>query len=249
MKIFLTLLLFVTFSTLHAKEVEVAFSRTTPPFVLVGGGGISYDIIKESLAYKNHSVKPVYVNIARGVEMFRNGAVDANSLLQDDGSVEGFYSDFFITYQNCVFTLKNSKVEIKNIEDIKNYHTIGFQNATEYLGSDFGKVAKSADAKYSELADQKKQVLMLFKNRTQAIVMDRQIFRYYRAMLESEGQIKDDKEVVENCLFEPSRYQVIFKDKEIRDDFNEGLKIIRKSGKYDKIIERYETLMFSEKHK
>ena len=236
----LLLSLFILFfAFVEAKEVSVVFSRTTPPFVFDTGGGIGYDIVQESLSYKNHTIKPVYVNISRGVEMFKNGLVDANALLQEETDVEAFYSDIFIQYQNCVFTLKSSNIDIQKIEDITNYHTIGFQNAHLYLGKEFEAITKMAKEKYTELADQKKQVHMFYKNHTQAVVMDIQIFKYYTAMLESENKIEPNILFEEKCLFAPTKYQVAFKEALIRDDFNEGLKQIIKNGTYDKIFERY----------
>jgi len=238
-KVVLCLCLVFGYLSLNAKEIEVVFSRTTPPFVFESGDGINVDITREALKYKNHTLKPVFVNIARGVEMFKTGLVDANALLQERSDVKGFYSDIFTKYQNCFFTLKSSNITIEKMEDIKNYHTIGFQNANIYLGERFGTVAKSAGEKYTELADQKKQVLMFYKGHTQGVVMDKSIFRYYTEMLISEKKIEPSIEVVENCLFEPTEYQIAFKEKEIRDDFNDGLKYIRGNGIYDEIYERY----------
>jgi polar amino acid transport system substrate-binding protein len=236
---FLLIIFLVTVSFLEAKELKVVFSRTTPPYVFDTGGGINFDIVKESLEYKNHTIEPVYVNIARGVEMFKSNLVDANTLLQETTDVKGHYSDFFIEYQNCVFTLEDSNIHLETLDDIKNYHTIGFQNAYLYLGVEFEKITQMAKENYTELADQKKQVHMFYKNRTQAVVLDKNIFQYYSAMLKSEGKITNTQKVVEQCFFNPTKYQVAFKSQTIRDDFNEGLKHIMKNGRYDAIIQKY----------
>jgi polar amino acid transport system substrate-binding protein len=40
-------------------------------------------------------------------------------------------------------------------------------------------------------------------------------------------------------VFAPTRYKVGFKSKSIKNDFNEGLAALRKSGRYDEIILKY----------
>jgi len=94
------------------------FSRTTPPFVFKDDSGITVDIFKEALRRRGHTVKPIFVNIARGVEMFKEGIVDANSLVQEDMGMDAFYSKDFIEYKNIVISRKNSNIEINSIKDI-----------------------------------------------------------------------------------------------------------------------------------
>jgi len=45
--------------------------------------------------------------------------------------------------------------------------------------------------------------------------------------------------VVYHSLFPKTEYKVAFKDKSVMDDFNLGLKQIKASGLYDKIIAKY----------
>lgn len=239
MKKLIPILFFALLGTLYAQEVKVVFSRTTPPHVINENSGIEVDIVKEALAYKNHTVKPISVNIARGVEMFKSGLADANSLVIESMDMKGYYSDYFTQYQNKAFTLKNSGLKINKMEDLKDYHMIAFQNANVYLGERFGKVAKSAGAKYSEQADQKLQVHMFYEGRTQVIIVDENIFKFYTAMLVNEKKIAPNIEVVQHDFFLPTKYQVAFRDKKLRDDFNEGLRNIQKNGRYKKIYEEY----------
>ncbi len=239
MKKLIFILAFALITTMYAQEVKVVFSRTTPPFVLSDGNGIVVDVVKESLAYKNHTTKPVFVNIARGVEMFKSGLADANSLVVEGMDMKGYYSAPFMQYHNKAFTLKKSALKINKIEDLKNYHVIAFQNASVYLGERFGNTVRNSGGKYSEQADQKIQVHMLYEGRTQVAVMDENIFRFYTEMLISEKKISPNIEITQYDFFPPTKYQVAFRDKQIRDDFNEGLKHIQKNGRYNKIYQDY----------
>ena len=128
---------------------------------------------------------------------------------------------------------------IEKLEYIKNYYSIAFQNAHQYLGKEFGDAAKNAGDKYRELADQKQQVHMFFEGRTDIIILEDNIFTFYRDMLNNENKIAQDIKVKRFGFFQPTKYQVSFRDKKLRDDFNEGLRAIRANGTYDKIYEKY----------
>ena len=178
-KIFLsTLVLLVV--TLNAKEIQVVFSYSTPPYVFKDGTGIVVDIVKKSLQYKSYTIKPVFVNIGRSFEIFKNGYVDATSLITKSSGLKAYYSDFFMQYHNDAIALKSSKFHIQKLADLQRYYFISFQHASVYLGKKFGKIAKKAGDKYSEIADQKLQVYKLLLGRTQVVVMDKYIFKYYK---------------------------------------------------------------------
>lgn len=225
--------------SLSAQEVRVVFSRTTPPFVFKDDTGITVDIVKEALAYKKHTVRPLFVDIAKGVEMFKDGLADANSMVQEDMDMKAYYSDVFMQYQNAIYALASSKIELRKLEDIKNYYSIAFQNAHQYLGKEFGEAAKNAGDRYRELADQKQQVHMFFEGRTDIIILEDNIFTFYRDMLIDEDKIAPDIKVKRFDFFSPTKYQVSFRDRKLRDDFNEGLRAIRANGTYDAIYEKY----------
>ncbi|MGM0623587.1 MAG: substrate-binding periplasmic protein [Campylobacterota bacterium] len=234
------LIVFIVISGAFAKEVSVVFSRTIPPYVFKDDSGFKIDVVKEALSRKGHSVKSVFVNIARGAQMFEHKLVDANSLVQQAHDGVGYYSDIFMRYHNKVFTLEDANLSIQAVTDIANFHTIAFQNARVYLGDAFTNSIKDSKI-YSEQADQKLQVYMLYKGRTQAVILDENVFAYYTQLLIDEGKIAKDMRWREHDIFTPTDYQVVFQDKQIRDDFNEGLAQIKADGTYDMLRQRYKT--------
>ncbi len=243
MKNILFLLILLSIA-LFSKEVNVVFSYSTPPYVFKDGSGIVVSIVKEALAYKEHVLKPVFVNIGRSFELFRDGYVDASSIIQISSGLEAFYSDDFMEYYNAAFVLKNKHIKIEQLEDLKDLYTIAFQNAHVYLGEEFGKISQLADKKYIEIADQKQQVYMLFKERTEVIIMDRNIFTFYKNLLIQEKKIDGNikAELIE--LFSPTPYKMAFKDKTLRDDFNKGVAHLKKSGRFDAIYFEYSQKYF-----
>ncbi len=245
MRILLIALLLSSF--VLAKEYKLVFSESTPPFVFKDGTGIVQTIVKEALAYKGHTVTPVFVNIGRGFELFKHGYVDGSTIIQRSSGLKAFYSVDYMQYHNAAFTLEKNHFTLSKMDDLRNYHSIGFQNANKYLGEKFGKVARGMGKNYTELADQKQQVYMLFKGRTDVVVMDRNIFKFYRSELIAQHKIdpKDQFELFE--LFEPTKYQTAFKDQKSRDDFNEGIAYLKKTGRYDEIYREYSEKYFAVK--
>ncbi|WP_455757684.1 substrate-binding periplasmic protein [Sulfurimonas sp.] len=235
------------FSTLSSKEVQTVFSYSTPPYVFKDGSGILVTIVKESLAKNSHTVKPVFVNIGRSFEMFKHGYVDATTIIKKNSGLDAHYSDYFMQYHNAAFALKSKQYKIEKMSDLKNYHYIAFQNARKYLGAKFGEIAKSAGDRYSEVADQRQQVYKLLHGRTDVVVMDRHIFRFYKNQLISEGKVDKGIETELFELFEPTKYRAAFKDENIRDDFNDGIKKVKKSGRYDEIYDNYSNKYFEVK--
>ena len=77
-----------------------------------------------------------------------------------------------------------------------------------------------ANPRYGEIADQSNQVKLLFLGRADAIVMDINIFKYFRRNIKDSDVGAD---VVISQIFPPTAYKVAFVDKDVRDRFNAGL--------------------------
>ena len=232
---------------LFSKEVKVVFSYSTPPYVFKDGSGIVLTIVKEALAYKNHTIEPVFVNMGRASELFRDGHVDATSITQTISGLDALYSDDFMQYHNAAFVLKKRHIKIEKLNDLKDFNILAFQNAHLYLGEDFGRVARLADKKYMEVADQKQQVLMFLNGRTDVAVMDRHIFTFYKNLLIQENKVDKNIEIELIELFPPTPYKTAFKDEKLRDDFNSGMKHLKESGRYDEIYDEYSKKYFEVK--
>jgi len=241
------LILFLLFCALDAKEIKTVFSYSTPPYVFKDGSGIVVSIVKEALAMSSHTVAPVFVNIGRSIEMFKHGYVDATSIIQETSGLEAYYSDYFMQYHNAAFALKSKQHTITKTSDLQKYHLIAFQNATKYLTPEFEKVALAMADMYSEIADQKQQVYKLLQGRTDVVVMDRHIFTFYKNELIAEGKVDKGIETELFELFEPTKYRTAFKEQGIRDDFNEGIKKLKESGRYDAIYMQYSSKYFNVK--
>ena len=158
----------------------------------------------------------------------------------DDGT---YYSDNFVTYINYAISRKKDKVTINSIRDLIEYKPVAWQNAHQNLGPEFtvyyGPDAQGDHLKrYKEFANQEYQNVYFWKGRASVIIVDKTIFLWFRKQLS--GAYDTSGELVFHNIFpKETNYLTNFKDKGIRDDFNEGLQYLRKTGKYQQLIDAY----------
>ncbi|WP_230390838.1 ABC transporter substrate-binding protein [Reinekea sp. G2M2-21] len=235
----LNLFFFISFfsSQLYADNFKMAVGLALPPYVIQNGNtGMEMEIVREALALKGHTVEPVYLPFARVPLSLKEKSVSlALTVNENSGLSDIFYSDSHITYQNVAITLAKNNLTINSSSDMKDMSILAFQDATKYLGSDYASMAlKNPD--YQEKSQQDAQILMLFSNRVDTVVMDINIFKYFRSLNE---KVDTSLDVTIHKIFSPSLYKVGFLSETIRDEFNDALAQLKESGRYDEIISEY----------
>ncbi|MCP4162249.1 MAG: ABC transporter substrate-binding protein [Deltaproteobacteria bacterium] len=226
-------IMFIAFSA-TAKEVTLVAGLSLPPYIIQeSNSGMEYDIIKEALAKKGHVLKIKYVPFVRVAVDYKK--VDGAVTINESSGIKGNYSNDVMTYKNYAISLKKNSVKVNSIKDLKDKKIVAFQNATKYLGPLYAKTVKS-NPKYSEIAKQVLQVKLLYSGRTDLIVSDINIFKFYKKKVKG---MKTTAKIKLHELFKGVKYKVLFNDASIRNDFNAGLKMLRKSGRYNAIIKKY----------
>lgn len=222
---------------LYAKNLKLAVGLALPPyFISETKTGMEFEIIQAALKPYGHSVSLVFVPFARVTAVLDQGKVDCASPMNPNSGVKAFYSDSHISYQNAAISLAKNRYVIKTVNDLSDKSIIGFQDATKYLGPEFKSMAES-NRRYREKYDQKMQNMYLYNNRIQVIVMDVNIFKYFKKRVASFANTAQP--VTYHELFPKTPYNVAFKDRKIRDAFNLGLKRIKENRIYDQIIRNY----------
>ncbi|MGO9309489.1 MAG: substrate-binding periplasmic protein [Spirochaetia bacterium] len=218
-------------------ELKAAVGLSLPPYIIQGpDNGVDADIVRQALLASNYTLKLQYVPFARVAVSMANKSADCAFPINEASGVTGvFYSDSHINYQNVVVALKSRALKISSPADLKSLRVVAFGDAPNYLGLEFAAMAK-ANKSYSELADQQSQVKMLFKDRADALVMDINIFKYFRQNIKDMDVSQD---VVFYQIFPPTAYKVAFTSKDVCEKFNAGLKAIKASGKYAEIFKTY----------
>jgi polar amino acid transport system substrate-binding protein len=219
-----------------SRELTLAVGLALPPYnIPETDSGIEMDIVKEALGLKGYTVKPKYVPFARVRRELMSRGVDGALTINPDSGIEAFYSDEHLICQNVVVTLKENAFQINGISDLGDRSVIAFQDATLYLGPDFAAMADQ-NPKYKEMAKQEIQINLLYTNRVDAIVLDKNIFYYHR---KHNDRVDTSQEIDIWSIFPPTAFCVAFVDEKVRDDFNEGLRELRASGRYDEIVKSY----------
>lgn len=220
------------------KELTLAVGLAIPPYnIPETKSGIELDIVREALKNKGYTIKPKYVPFARVKRELKDQTVDGALTINPDSGIEAFYSDQHITCENVVISLKGNKFNIKDVNDLRGKSVLAFQDATRYLGKDFASMAKQ-NRKYREISKQQIQINLLYSNRVDTIVLDKNIFYYHR----QRNDMVDTSQPIDTWhIFLPTPFSVAFVDEEVMNDFNEGLKQLRKTGRYDEIWEKYIT--------
>lgn len=239
--IFVFLFFISTLIPINSAEVKMAFAEKIPPYTFPEtNSGIELDVIGAALAYKGHVLKPSYYPLARVPKSFKNNSVDAamTDLGEDLTKVGGYYGDPAVWYNNVFISLKENNLVIKKPEDLEGLIITSFQGAIKRYPKWLEPV--KANYNYFEQNNQKLQVLVLHKKRVDLILSDINIYKYYTAKLK-----KSDDFVPKPIRFHQfvklnlMDYRPVFRDKRIRDDFNEGLKHIKETGKFQAIYDKY----------
>ena len=218
-------------------EVRVGMGLSKPPYIMEsGGGGMEYEIADKALAAAGCKMIPLQFPPARALALLRAGQLDAMLTVDEGIGGHGHFSDPYLTYRNVATTLASRHIELKRIEDLLPYSVAAFQNANVILGPRFKAVA-ATHPDYKEYPQQITQDKLLYTGRVDVVVGDQLIFRYYSARLES--GIDARQPVVFHYIFPPNPRKAVFRDADIRDRFNEGLRTIRRNGTYDAIVRKY----------
>ena len=217
----------------------MVFGQSLAPFANERDGrGIEIDIIRAALAVAGHQLKPSFLPQARLPVAWLAREFDAAATLTPDSGVVAAYSEVYIDYEDVVVAKRGRFRPTLTVADLTGLRVVGFQNAARYLGSDFAAMV-SANRHYREQADQLSQLRMLFGGQADVIVVERHIFEHQLGQL-MESRFKERAFAVDMFyLFDKIPYRVAFRDAALRDDFNQGLTSIKKSGELARITARY----------
>jgi len=91
--------------------------------------------------------------------------------------------------------------------------------------------------KYREFPSQLNQNIAFWSGMTDVIIVDLYIFNYYTNMLGNDFNT-DQKLDYHNLFPNEIPQYVAFKDKKLRDEFNDALKQLRYDGTYNAIVNR-----------
>jgi polar amino acid transport system substrate-binding protein len=229
-------------SGVQAKEVKFMFGLALAPYVIQdSNSGFEVDIIRAALAVKGHTLTPIYASFSLVTEnMKANKADGAQRGTADLLEGAGFYyaESQTVMYQDMAISLKKNNLTVNSVNDLKDKIVIAFQGASKFLGPEFG-AAVAGNKKYVESANEQRKIKQFYANGMDVFVGDVNIFKYFRKQV---TDVDTKQEIVLHKIFPNSDIKTnhaVFKDQQLRDDFDAGLKQLKSSGKYQEIIKKY----------
>jgi len=228
-------------SLTSAEPVRMGFANTIPPYTIPETStGIELDIVREALALKNHTLIINYMPLSRMPGSFVLGDVDAvmTDFGTDLSALNGHYAEPVILFNNRFYSLKDRNLQISKPSDIKGLSIVAFPGAQKR----FPEWLKDAQAEglYHEIKVQKLQILLLFAGRYDLVLSDKVVFQYFFSQQLKNNNLQA-KPLSEHDVFveRPLDYRPVFKSQKVRDDFNEGLQVLKSSGRYQEIFDAY----------
>lgn len=224
-------------ATVAAEVLHVGFGTHKPPYVFEGEPrGLEYELVERAAHNAGFEMAAYYVPMERLHLMLRRGEMDAIVTTHERSGVQAFYSDVYIHYQNVAVALAKRGYHIEKIADLGNYSISTFQRARWLMGPEFERMAKN-NPRYREEALQINRNRLLYSGRIDVVVGDKRIIRYL------DREVADQVDVTQPLtwyeIFPPTPYRVGFRLDEQRRRFNEGLRLLRESGEYQRIEQRY----------
>ncbi|GGP45973.1 transporter substrate-binding domain-containing protein [Shewanella saliphila] len=215
---------------------QISFSTSNsiaPYFFANKPQGVQYDLLVTALKLSGISMTElVHAPNLRAQRLVDTKRIDC--MINTPNHVDGmFYTQSLIEYQNSVFYLSKNKLNINKIEDLKSISILGFQNATKYLGEEFSEVTKQ-NPLYSEISNQKSQVVMLFNGHIQSVVLERRIFEYYRHQLRH--KLDTSLAVTEVALFAPAERKIACHNKDTAAVLDNAITTLKQSYQYQEIL-------------
>lgn len=219
-----------------SDELDVVVGWNKPPYVISAEhSGFEVELVRAILADMGHTLSPIYVPFGRTARLLKDNAVDMGLTLNAAHNVsKDILSDPYIIYQNVAVTRADRKLSIDDFSDLLGKSVIAFQTAQSVLGEDFSSVVSSMPT-YIEMARQDRQVDMLMLGSVDVIILDRNIFNYFKSA--NETYANDD--IVFHELFPISPYRAAIPDPVLRAQFNVALHALVEKGHYQALLNEY----------
>lgn len=191
--------------------------------------GLEKEIIAAAFETQNITVEFKIMSYSRLVTEFQNKRLDFASPVAIE--VPGaYYTDKYLPFQDVAVTLKTRALTIDKIADLSQKTVVAYQEANKVLGPEYA--AAVANARYTEMANRGEQIRQLFDQRVDTVVGESRISHCLAETLFGPDQLK------KHPIFSQISYGGATWDKRLQEQFQAGLKLIKHSGQYQKILAR-----------
>jgi len=227
--------LVLTSPNAFCEKVVMVFGQSLSPYVIEeNNSGVELSIIKEALAFEGYELEPLYTQLGRVSFIFDQKAVDAahRYIKKGENNTDLFYGSVTIEYHDVFFTLLERNIKIESPTDLEGYTLLSFQDANKHYPRWLPE-----SYNHSQTSTQINQIKLLQLGLVDIVLADKNIFSYHINLYRSLSHAKI-KGMRMHVFTQPYKYKPVFKSKKIAKAYNRGLKKLRETGKYTKIISK-----------
>ena len=223
------------------KKVNVVFGKGREPYTFDSQNlkGIEYELIEAVLSLSNITInRKEYLDISNVPIFFANNKDFDIAVTVKAIADEFYYSDDFISFDNAVVTEKSDAIKILKVSDLVRYKVVAFQDSYKSLGDNYFSLFNPVDRPitYNELSNQNLQVENFLYKKSDVIVIDRNVFKWHLRKLSNQSESEFNYDLI---FPEKNTFKVVFRNKKLRDVFNNNLQIIIQTGRYQEIVNKY----------
>ena len=223
------------------KQVNVAFNKPREPYIFDKSyiKGIEYDLIKKTLSKSNIYINEITHLSYEKLEMALKDDYTLDMAVSIKEKDDGFYySSDFIGFENVAVSRVKDDLIIDKIEDLPGKKIGAFYKSHKYLGKKYNELfnpSKKSDS-FKEYPRTEKLLMDFFNKKTDVIILDKDIFKWYLKKLKKESV---DLYRFHYIFWKENSYKIAFRDDYLRNIFNDNYSTMKKSGEVDNIILNY----------
>lgn len=229
-----------------ATIISMGAGNSIPPYVIPEKDrGIVVDIFREAMLQEDIDTEFVYSDNSSNTTAFNEGKLGVLLIANRATTPDAYFSSKpLVVFSNQAIVLKASKIILKDVSDLGGYRLGAFRMAQRFLPEPYAATVKKSPS-YREYPQQAQQVSDLFHHDRQVLIIDHLIFRYYVSQMRRQDPSSDvyHQEYEYFDLFPKTRYFAAFRDQSMRDAFDRGFAKLKKSGRYERILATYQSLL------
>ncbi|UTW57013.1 ABC transporter substrate-binding protein [Kordiimonas sp. SCSIO 12603] len=219
----------------EGEPIRIGLLSNVPPYVQSNPTrGLEPDLIRAVYGYLNKDVKLQHIPILRMDYMLEEGKTDGVAIYRS-GKVACFESDIFNLWHDGLLIHPDMKGRVNSLDDLADLSVGSFPNVDIVLPDVAPKLPINS-ATYVTLHDSRLVYDMFKSGRLDAYIGDYWVLESIHKNQLKKPELKPFHLVK---TFTPTERRVCFGKMQNRDEFNKGLRAIKRSKEYDAIQLKY----------
>ena len=205
--------------------------------------GYANELLVEAMKVRGHKVEFVKINFGRGLELVREGKLDASMAIFKEDAPDFVFNDFPLGKSDSTFfSHKDSFWKYTGIDSLKKARMIGVIDGYDYGDPTVMEYINKKPKNVLVITGEKpleRLIEMLINGRITAVIEDRSVMNYKVVQMEKADLVKisgtTEIEIDIFCGFSPQKKR----SKEYAKILSEETTKMRKDGRLQKLLDKY----------